>query len=204
VSVSGVIETGAEEDRALVVPLSDALALTGGRVTEFLVRADTARLEQVASAIEAADPSAQARTVRQVAEAERSLLDKVRQLLLIVTICVALVSAIAVANTLSIIVLERVEEIGLLKAMGATHGLVVAYFALEEGAVALVGGLLGLLAGIAVAETISASVFGATIPVPALAWPVPFAVAVAIALLAGALPVWRAAGIDAASTLKGL
>lgn len=203
-TVAGVIEAGSEEDGAIVMRLDDALGLTGGKVSEFLVRADGRTLGTVSKAIEGIDPLLATRTIRQVAEAERSLLDKVRELLLIVTLSVALVSSIAVGNTQSIIVLERTQEIGLLKAMGATKRFIVSYFALEGGAIAFAGGLVGLLVGIAVAEAIAAGVFGAPIPIPAVAWPVPFVVAGTVSFLAGAVPVWRASAVDAAMTLKGL
>ncbi len=203
-SVSGIVESGSEDDQAVVLRLDDALRLTGGRVTGFLLRGDGSRLDGIARAIETANPELSARTVRQVADAERSLLDRVRRLLFIVTLSVALVSAIAVGNTQSIVVLERTEEIGLLKAMGATRGFIAGYFALEGAVVALAGGVLGLAVGVTVAETIAASVFGATIPIALVAWPIPFAVAGIVSAVAGALPVWRASAVDASSTLKGL
>ena len=203
-TVSGVVESGSEQDAALVLRLDDALRLTDGKVTEFLVRANGQQLDQVAKAIERIDPLLESRTVQQVAEAERSLLAKVEQLLLIVTISVALVSSIAVGNTQSIVVLERIQEIGLLKAIGATKRFILGYFALEGGVIALAGGFLGLFVGIAVAEGIAGGVFGATIPVPAVAWLMPFVVAGVVSFLAGAAPVWRASTVDAAMTLKGL
>jgi putative ABC transport system permease protein len=202
--VSGIVESGAEQDEAVIMPLQDALRLTSGKVSEFLVRADGRTLDAVAAAIRRSDPALATRTVRQVAEAERSLLDRVRRLLLIVTLCVALVSAIAVGNTQSIVVLERTQEIGLLKAIGSTRRFIVTYFALEGGVIALTGGVLGLVAGIAVAEGIAAGVFGAAIPIEPAVWPVPFVVALVVSSVSGVLPVWRAAAVDAAMTLKGL
>lgn len=202
-TVSGVVQTGGSEDAAVVIPIGRAVMLTGG-ATSVLVRADPARLAEVAAAIAKVRPDVRVKTLEQVAAAERSLLDKVRMLLWIVTLGVALVCAIAVGNTLSIVVLERTEEIGLLKAIGATRRFVLGYFALEEAAVALAAGFLGLGLGIALAEIISASVFGRPIAVAPAVLPIPFAVALVVVAIAGAAPVWRASGVDASATLKGL
>jgi putative ABC transport system permease protein len=58
-----------------------------------------------------------------------------------------LVAALGITNTLLMTVLERTREIGILKAVGARNGHIVALFLVEGAAVGLVGGLLGLLCG---------------------------------------------------------
>jgi putative ABC transport system permease protein len=55
-----------------------------------------------------------------------------------------LVAAIGIMNTLFTSVLERTREIGILKAVGARDGHILAMFLTEGAVVGLVGGLLGL------------------------------------------------------------
>lgn len=57
-----------------------------------------------------------------------------------------LVAAIGIMNTLFTSVLERTREIGILKAVGARDGHILAMFLMEGAVVGLVGGLLGLAA----------------------------------------------------------
>lgn len=56
-----------------------------------------------------------------------------------------LVAAFGITNTMLMSVLERVREIGVMKAVGARNGHIQAIFLLEGAWVGLVGGLVGLL-----------------------------------------------------------
>jgi len=56
-----------------------------------------------------------------------------------------LVAAFGVANTMTMAILERTHEIGLMKAIGATDRAVLTVFLIEAGLVGLVGGAAGLL-----------------------------------------------------------
>lgn len=203
-TVSGIVESGAEEDEALVAILDDALDLTGGGVSRYLVRANADSLDSVVAALAQTLPTLEVRTLRQVAESEGRLLERVRILLLTVTLGVAVSAAIAVGTTLNLVVLERGEEIGLLKAMGGTSGLVVGYFLLEQLSSALVAGLAGFVLGAAAAEAVSLSVFGSALPVSALAFGAALGVALLVVVAAGAMPVFRASRVESASALRGL
>jgi ABC-type antimicrobial peptide transport system permease subunit len=55
-----------------------------------------------------------------------------------------LVAAFGVANTMTMAILERTREIGLMKAVGATDRAVLTVFLIEAGLVGLIGGISGL------------------------------------------------------------
>jgi putative ABC transport system permease protein len=63
----------------------------------------------------------------------------------VVALVALAVAALGIANTMLISVLERVREIGVMKAVGARDGHVLAVFLVEGAVVGLVGGVLGLL-----------------------------------------------------------
>jgi len=66
-----------------------------------------------------------------------------------------IVAAIGIANTLTMAILERTREIGLMKAVGATNRDVMSVFLAEAGGIGLFGGLGGILLGSGVAGLIN-------------------------------------------------
>jgi len=64
---------------------------------------------------------------------------------------ILLVGAIGIINVVVLSSLERVEEIGMMKAMGLTEGQIVRIFSLEAGGLGVIGGLIG--AGLGAAGT---------------------------------------------------
>ena len=70
-----------------------------------------------------------------------------------------IVSGIGIANALLMSVTERFREIGTLKCLGALDGLVVLLFVIESGVLGLVGALVGVGAGFAIATGGNASTY---------------------------------------------
>jgi putative ABC transport system permease protein len=111
-----------------------------------------------------------------------------------------LVGAVGVANIMIISVLERRQEIGLRRALGATRGQIRAQFLAEAILLALAGGVAGDLAG-AAATLGYARVRGWPVVIPAEAWLGGLAAALLIGALAGLLPALRAARLSPTAAL---
>lgn len=75
----------------------------------------------------------------------------------ILGILAVLVAALGVFNTLSISVLERTREIGMLRTMGMTQGQVIKMILAEAGLLGLIGGLLGLGLGLLLTKILLAA-----------------------------------------------
>jgi putative ABC transport system permease protein len=99
-----------------------------------------------------------------------------------------------------IAVLERRQEIGLRRALGATRGQVRAQFLTEAILLALVGGAVGDIAG-AAATAIYANAKGWVIVIPFEAWAGGLAAALFIGAFAGILPAIRAARLTPTQAL---
>jgi putative ABC transport system permease protein len=111
-----------------------------------------------------------------------------------------LVGAIGVANIMVISVLERRSEIGLRRALGATRAHIRIQFLAEAIALALLGGVAGVIAGVA-AVVIYAHARGWLTVIPAQAWAGGLAATVVIGALAGLLPAIRAARLSPTEAL---
>jgi putative ABC transport system permease protein len=111
-----------------------------------------------------------------------------------------LVGAVGVANIMIISVLERRQEIGLRRALGATRGQIRIQFLSEAILLALVGGTAGVITGSA-ATAIYAHAKGWAIVIPAQAWAGGLVAAILIGALAGLLPAIRAARLSPTQAL---
>ncbi|OZC72691.1 hypothetical protein CH306_03340 [Rhodococcus sp. 15-725-2-2b] len=78
---------------------------------------------------------------------------------------VALVAAVALLNTLTLSVLERRRELGVLRAMGGGRGTLARMVLAEALSVGIVGGVLGLIIGAGL-QYLSTLILGASIGIP--------------------------------------
>lgn len=112
-----------------------------------------------------------------------------------------LVGGIGIMNIMLASVLERIQEIGVRRALGARQGDIVQQFLLEAVMISLFGGVIGVLLGVIAARIISAS---AGIPTIIAPWSVlvSFIVAASVGLLFGIFPARRAAMQDPITALR--
>ena len=111
------------------------------------------------------------------------------------------VGAIGILTIMWISVNERTTEIGLAKAIGAGSNQILALFLLEAAVLSLIGGVIGIGLGMAMARAIQLFVPGLPIHTPL---PYVFAalgVSLAVGLASGVLPARRAARLDPVEAL---
>jgi len=112
-----------------------------------------------------------------------------------------IVGAVGVANIMIISVLERRWEIGLRRALGATKAQIRTQFLAESILLAVIGGIVGVLAG-ATATAVYASTKHWAIVIPAEAWTGGIASAIVIGAVAGLLPAIRASRMPPTVALR--
>jgi putative ABC transport system permease protein len=81
-----------------------------------------------------------------------------------------IVAALGIVNTLTVSVLERVRELGVLRAAGMTRGQVRRSVVVEAGILGIVGSALGIVTGL-VAGVILVVLAGGAPLVVAIPWP---------------------------------
>ena len=111
------------------------------------------------------------------------------------------VAGIGIMNVMLVSVSERKSEIGLLRALGASRGQVLAAFLAEAGILSGVGGLAGLVTAFAL-DRVFAAIYPA-FPVEPPPWAVAGALALAllVGIVFGLLPARRAAALDPVAAL---
>jgi putative ABC transport system permease protein len=112
-----------------------------------------------------------------------------------------IVGAVGVANIMIISVLERRSEIGLRRALGATKGQIRTQFLAESILLAVIGGAVGVLAGIAATAVYASSKHWAIV-IPAEAWTGGIASAILIGAFAGLMPAARASRMPPTVALR--
>jgi putative ABC transport system permease protein len=228
--ITGVVSTGDAGDEAIFVPLSIAQRESGhaGQFRRLFVSALTkpadALSEQDPATMTPAEhdrwfcspyissisfqikqvlPGTDVRVIRRVAESEGRILTRVSTLLWIVTLAALIAAALAVAATSATTVLERRAEVGIMKAIGATNGIVIWIFLAEQLMLALAGGVVGYAVGTALAWSFGESVFGSPASPRWVLLPVIVGIAVAVAVFGSLIPLRRAAHFDPAPILRG-
>jgi putative ABC transport system permease protein len=81
-----------------------------------------------------------------------TLMDQAFSMFDVMALIAVVVGSLGVINTLTMSVIERTQEIGMLRAIGMTRGQVVKMVLAEAGLMGLFGGLLGLATGIILAR----------------------------------------------------
>ncbi len=112
-----------------------------------------------------------------------------------------LAAGIGIMNIMLVSVTERTREIGIRKSLGARRRDVLRQFLLEAIVLCQIGGLIGLLGGIAVGNLVT--LFFETSIVFPWGWAVGAVLGVtAFAVIFGVYPAWKAAGLDPIEALR--
>ena len=113
-----------------------------------------------------------------------------------------MVGAIGILTVMWIAVGERTGEIGLIKAIGAGQGQVLAVFLLEAATLSAVGGSMGLGLGLGLDVLLGWLVPGLPVEAPPLYVALALAVSIVVGVSAGVLPARRAASLDPVEALR--
>jgi putative ABC transport system permease protein len=160
-------------------------------------------VSSIAYQLTEAIPHSRAEQIRQVAQNEGVVLSRIKGLMLLVTLAALLASALAVSAAMATAIFERRQEVGLMKALGAGNLSVAALFFTEAGLLALIGGSVGFVIGIALAEQIGKWIFNARLAFEPVLFPVVLAVAVLVTFAGSAASIRRAMHFSPAIVLRG-
>jgi putative ABC transport system permease protein len=201
-------------ESAMLIPASTALADFGNPQpgignqdeAQMVIATRIGAAQQVAKQIAAAElPTDPSRLVVTSPPAPTNLQSQVSGdltgLFLILALISLLIGAVGIANTTLVAVLERTEEIGLRRAMGARPRHIAAQFLAESTTLGTLGGLIGTCIGVAIVVIFAATKNWTAILNPVYTLPAPLIGSV-VGLLAGAYPAVRAARTSPLAALR--
>ena len=202
------------QESAMLIPEQTALADYGNPPpgignqdeAQLVVATRTGAAKAVARQIAAAElPTDAGRLVVTSPPSPQSLQSEVNGdlagLFLILALVSLLIGAVGIANTTLVAVLERTEEIGLRRAVGARPRHIAAQFLAESTALGTLGGLVGTCIGVGTVVIFAAARDWTAILNPAYTLPAPLIGSV-VGLLAGAYPALRAARTSPLAALR--
>jgi putative ABC transport system permease protein len=228
--ISGLLDTGSAEDQAIVAPLHIVQAILGQpnavqRVTvsaltkpeDAFARKDPDKMSpavrerwycspyanSIAYQLRDTLPNVRVEQVRPVEQNQGKVLSRVTGLMLLLSLAALLAAALAVSAAMAATILERRQEVGLMKSLGAGNSAVASLFLTEAAFLAIAGGLIGFLAGAVLAHRIGQSIFGSAIVVHPVVLAVVLFGAVLVTFLGSAGAVRKAMQFDPAVVLRG-
>ena len=113
-----------------------------------------------------------------------------------------LVGDIGILTIMWISVNESTSEIGLLRALGARRGQVLAFFRLQAALLATAGGALGVGVGLGIIQVLRMTIPALPIETPVLYVVAALALSFSVGILSGVLPARRAAALDPIEALR--
>jgi len=210
ITITGVLEeTGSNDDYQVFVPIETLQKAFGkeGLISSIDIRAlcNACPVEIIADEINQNIPGVRAVAVKQIAETEMGMVEKMSKFMLALAGVALALGCFGVVNTMMTSVHERIKDIGIMRAVGASRNQIIKVFIYEAIIIGIVGGILGYVAGTLLAYAIGPLIFEGTVVtyVPKY-FPLSLVLATLIAVIATVYPAFRATRIKVADSFRSL
>jgi putative ABC transport system permease protein len=168
----------------------------------YVIPDDVKDTERIADDIEDASERFDALSSEELARQAGMIVNQIRGMTFAIGAIAALVGGLGVMNTMIMAVMERRREIGVMKAIGATNGMVLRQILTESALISVIGGFGGILLGILGAIALGGLFAGATaIVTPGLAL-TGLVFALFLGLAGGFYPARKASKLDPVEALR--
>src|SRR3989475_1603119 len=204
--VAGIVTAGSSEDSQIFIalPLAQELAGMGERASliEVIARGSASEIEDVIGRLSIALPGLEVRPLRQLAQAEGRLLERIRGLLFGTVLLILALSSLAVLAAMAGVALAPRRDVRVMEAAGGSGRTIMRVFLAEGTATGFSGGIVGFIVGIALSQWIGERVFSVAITPRLIVLPATLALMVIVSLV-GALPLRLFGRVRPSDILRG-
>ena len=204
--VFAVVATGGAEDTQIFTTLRTTQSLAGlpGRISliQLSVTGTPDSISAFIASLGRRLPGADVRGVKQLAEAEGHIYDRISGLLSATVLLVLVLTSLCVMAGMSNVAIERKNDVGLMKALGGSVDRVVNLFLAEAVLLGVAGGVIGSALGLVTSMWLGKAVFGVAAVPRWIVYPVSVALTVMVSV-ASAFPLRRLASVRPASVFRG-
>jgi putative ABC transport system permease protein len=166
-----------------------------------MVQPATEQIRRVIKSRHRAESVYQVMNLTQLVQLAEKTANALTLVLLLVAAVVLLVSGIGIMNIMLATVSSRIREIGIRKALGATNREIRFQFLAEAMTISLVGGLIGVVIGLAIPYSVR-FLTEYRIPISGLSAIVAIVVSSLVGVIFGTVPATRAAKLDPVESLR--
>ena len=202
--VAGIVDTGGSEDSIIYALAGDVDKLTGSTRGVDVIEYSSGASDLTALVNSINDMTSmhvKAQQVTKITASDTRVITMLQTLFWIVSLVVLVFTLVGVGTTISSIVSQRRNEIGLRKALGASSHAIGVEFYVESAVYGLLGGLLGTATGYGMDRWLCATVFERSIGFNWWLAVVSVVFSALVAVVASIPPVHRATRIDPAVVL---
>ncbi|MCU0557734.1 MAG: ABC transporter permease [Desulfobacterales bacterium] len=214
-SVAGIIaKTGSQDDAFVYMPVTALQAIlekTGGLTAVGVKVSRPERLEDITGELAATVPGIQIVTMNEVMRSLASLANSAKVMSLSIAVIAVLISAVGVMNAILMAIFERTQEIGMMRAVGASRTDIFRIIIKETVLLTVAGGVCGILLSTLMAGMIEGFVRKVMPYVPSgkiihfepvlAASCIAFTLVIGVA--AGGYPSWKASTINPIEAIRG-
>ena len=205
--LAGIVSTGENEDDQIILNLHtlQKLLRQPDQATLALasVQGGPAVVEALVTALSHHSEEIQAQPIRKIAGSEAHILKILTLLMSIVSAFTVIVATLCLGTTMTALIVERQQEVGVMKAIGAENRHVAQLIAAELALLGLGGGLVGYWVGFLFAGVISKNVFNTYASLRLEILPLVLILALGISLVAAIFPLRRALQVEPTVALRG-
>lgn len=227
--IVGILEQSGQDDSRIYMPIENAVTILENKdrksfdsisvkikdlsQTDDTVEKITSALMLSHGVLQTSKQDFSVTSQKSIQERVSSTLSSMSLFLSAIAAISLVVGAIGIMNTMFTSVLEKTREIGILKAIGAKNRDILAIFLLNAGTIGLIGGIFGVIIGLLASGYLGSFISGGAggdlgrlslanaYVSPQLVIGV-FLVSIAVGLISGAIPAYRASRLKPVDALR--